>query len=498
MGLYQAAAAGLPGAQRAADRGTAWALDRLVRRDDWAAATFAGDTATGATALLVAGLDYRRQATGDERYDDVMRRLGRFLVAQTQPSGAVLAAYDAKRDAPVPGEYSKYYTGESYWALARLARTFPDDGFGAVADRIGAYLATRRDDAEGYWPPIRDHWAAYGLAETVPLSQAEVAYARRQAELWGTEARWVQQRFGPMGRRGPGARGVPRRLVRRDERGLHGPLADRPRRPRLADLQRPIADVRACIAGLAVREQADAADAARGPGSVPRARARGSSTTARPAWTTSSTRWPGCCDHPDRGDRRRPTSSSDDDAPSVWLWAVALLLALNPARAAFGIPRAGRSSREVGRLAVAGGAIGGLAVVHGRGRRRRAPRRARRQRTAAWTVAGILALLTGAADLFGRPPRPEPSLPGRRAALVPVAIPVVARPALLVIALGAENDVVVSLGAMVVGVALMTVLAVRCPTDGAGGRVLGWSARLLAAGLVACGVLIAIDGILGV
>ena len=44
MGLYQAAAAGLPGALRSADRGIAWALDRLVERDDWAA--FDGDGAS--------------------------------------------------------------------------------------------------------------------------------------------------------------------------------------------------------------------------------------------------------------------------------------------------------------------------------------------------------------------------------------------------------------------------------------------------------------------
>ena len=37
MGLYQAAAARLPGASRSADRGTEWALDRLLERDDWAA-----------------------------------------------------------------------------------------------------------------------------------------------------------------------------------------------------------------------------------------------------------------------------------------------------------------------------------------------------------------------------------------------------------------------------------------------------------------------------
>jgi hypothetical protein len=122
MGLYQAAAAGLPGALRSADRGTEWALERVVERDGWAALAAQPELDTGATALLVAGLTIRREATGDSRYDQVMRRLGRFLVAQTQPSGAVLATYDPVRGRPVPGAYSKYFTGEAYWALARLQR----------------------------------------------------------------------------------------------------------------------------------------------------------------------------------------------------------------------------------------------------------------------------------------------------------------------------------------------------------------------------------------
>ena len=172
MGLYQAAAAGLPGALRSADRGTEWALDRLLERDGWAAVDWRGRrSTTGATALLVAGLTIRREATGDTRYDDVLRRLGRFLLAQTEPSGAVLASYDPARGAPVPGEYSKYYTGEAYWALARLHRAFPGEGWGEAADRIGAYLATSRDEVEDHWPPIADHWAAYGLAETVEFPE---------------------------------------------------------------------------------------------------------------------------------------------------------------------------------------------------------------------------------------------------------------------------------------------------------------------------------------
>src|SRR4029453_14271261 len=98
-------------------------------------------------------------AAGDSYYDDLMRRLGRYLVAQTEPSGAVLAYYDWGAGKPRPGEYSQYYTGEAYWALARLHLLFPGEGWDKAANRIGAYLATKRDDAEHHWPPIADHWA---------------------------------------------------------------------------------------------------------------------------------------------------------------------------------------------------------------------------------------------------------------------------------------------------------------------------------------------------
>jgi histidyl-tRNA synthetase len=76
MGLYQAAAAGLPGALESADRGTEWALERLIERDGWAALEYGSEVNTGATALLAAGLSLRREATGDPRYDDLLRRLG--------------------------------------------------------------------------------------------------------------------------------------------------------------------------------------------------------------------------------------------------------------------------------------------------------------------------------------------------------------------------------------------------------------------------------------
>jgi small neutral amino acid transporter SnatA (MarC family) len=511
MGLYQAAAAGLPRAMRSADRGTDWALDRLFEHDDWAAVDSQGRIATGTTALLVAGLVIRRDATADRRYDDVLGRLGRFLVAQTEPSGAVLAEYDAVNRRPVAGEYSKYFTGEAYWALARLHRAFPGEGWGEAAERIGAYLASSRDEEEGHWPPIPDHWAAYGMAETVefpergrpPLTEDELDYARGQAELFGVQARWVSQRFGPWGELVRGTytpRGGGYGVI---SEALTGWWLTALKEPRLADLREPIAERATCIAALAVDAQSDR---------------EGAATAAQPervegAWFIDGETRMDDQQHALAGLLRtipivearersgsRGSSDTGDDAPSAWLWAAALVLALNPARAAFAVPRAGRSPASVVGVAALGGGIGALAVC--------AVAAAADPLLDALDVsdpsfrlaAGIVAALAGAADVFRRPPAPEPALPGSRAALVPVAIPVVARPALLVLALGAgaEQGVLVSAGAMAVGIALLTGLTAAWPTEGPRGRALRWAARLLAAGLVACGVILAIDGILAV
>jgi small neutral amino acid transporter SnatA (MarC family) len=508
MGLYQAAAAGLPGAQRSADRGTEWALDRLLERDGWEAIAFDGWVGTGATALLVAGLDIRREATGDTRYDAVLRRLGRFLVAQTEPTGAVLASYDPARGRAVPGEYSKYYTGEAYWALARLHRSFPREGWGKVADRIGAYLATSRDEAEDHWPPVADHWVGYGLAETVafpergrrPLTDAEVDYARRQAGLFGAQARWVQERSGPWGvvaRGSPVSRGGGYGVIDEGFTGLwHAAQADR----RLADIRQPIAQRATCVAGLAVAAQSDAAEAARArrPERVEGAWFRDGETRMddQQHALAGLLRTIPIVEAAGASDR----SGSGGDAPSAWLWAAALLLALNPARAAFGVPREGRSRRDVAGLAAVGGAIGGVAVCVVAGVADALLDALDVSAPAFRTAAGAVAILAGAADLLRRPPSPEPALPGRRAALVPVAVPLVARPALLVMALGAgvDRSLLVTVGAVVVGVAAMTGIAARCPVQGPVGRALRWAARVLAAGLVAAGVLLAIDGVLGV
>ena len=168
---------------------------------------------------------------------------------------------------------------------------FPDEDFGAAADRAGNYLATERDKVEGYWPPIPDHWVAYGLAETVqfpernadqPLTKAEFAYVRSQASLFGGQVRWVSQQAGPWGRLVRGTH-----IVRGGGYGVVGEAltgfwrvaeAD----SRLADLRKPIAERAKCMAGLSPR----VCSALNRP---IRASTEHGSCAGSPAWTTSST-----------------------------------------------------------------------------------------------------------------------------------------------------------------------------------------------------------------
>src|SRR5262245_4656539 len=508
MGLNQAAAAGISGAQDAADRGLQWSLRRLIQRDGWTAVSYAGQVPVGAAALLTAGLVERRIDTGNKRYDNLLQRLGRFLVAQTEDTGAVLASYDPGLGRPVPGEHSRYYTGEAYFALSRLQALFPDGGWGEVADRIGGYLATRRDVAEDYWPPLPDHWAAYGLSETVsfdqrpavePLTEDELAYARRQAGLFGAEVRWVSQQAGPWGRvvrgwnelRGGGYGSIGEALT-----GLWlVASAD----DRMTDLRGGIAQRATCIAGLAVQAQADAAKAAqfREPGRV------------QGAWFSNGVT---------RMDDQRHALSSllravpiveageatgaagERQPPPVALLVVALVAAVNPARAAFGVPRQDRSTPGPPSLAALGGliALAGvlLAAVLG-----------------AWffdaigisdpalrIAAGIVGGVGGILALVRRPPSPEPALPGWRAALVPIAVPLLASPAVVMLAVSAFADrgALLVAGALAIAVVALIALVASVRPDGSSGRILRWIGALTGALLVVSATLLVLNGLFSV
>ena len=510
MSLYQAATAGVPGALETADQGLPWAERQIIERDNWAAVRYGGQTPVGATALLVAGLAERRIHTGDPTYDGLLRQLGRFLVAQTEASGAVLAYYSESAGGPLPGEYSKYYTGEAYWALARLHRVFPNSEWGQVADRVGAYMAVERDDVEDYWPPLPDHWAAYGLAETAafesrpsgrPLTSAELEYARRQAGLFGAQVRWVSQQAGPWGDLVRGTmtlRGGGYGVVGEALTGLwQVARAD----DRMADLREPIADRAMCMAGLAVRAQTEAAEAAafQEPERVQGGWFRHGETRMDDQQHALSALL-----------RTIPivAAASEDGerpAPSEWLWLIALVAAFNPFRAAFSLPQATRSPRGLVGLAAVGGLIGGAIVIVAGLIGGVALNAINVSDPALRIAAGVVAAVVGVAAVIRRAPSPEPALPGWLAAVVPVAVPVVANVSLLVLAVSAHADrgLPVLGAAVAVGVAMLAVLAAvlarpGVPPDGVGARVLGWAGRLAAALLVVASTLLVINGIFDV
>jgi hypothetical protein len=184
---------------RAADAGLPYAFANLTRHGPWTALTPPGEYAdVGASALLVVALLHRRQATGEARYDRLLRRLARFLVAQERPDGSVLQYWDPATARAVPGLFGKFSTGEAFYALALMRRVFPGQGWGPPAHRIGGYLATRRDAAEGYSVRQADHWAAYGLAALGPsrLTGAEADYARWLAGYFGFLVRLESQHTG--------------------------------------------------------------------------------------------------------------------------------------------------------------------------------------------------------------------------------------------------------------------------------------------------------------
>jgi hypothetical protein len=247
------------GEARAADRGLRYVTDSLVRHGDWTAFARAGDDAeVGANALTVAGLAYRRLNTGDPRYDDLARRMGRFLASQIQADGSVLEFWRPSTQRRVPGVFGKFSTGEAFYALTLLNRVFPGEGWDRPARRIVGYLATRRDVAEGNLTRQPDHWASYGLGELAPfgLTDVEVGYARRLAGYFGYSVRFISQHTGrplnmftesgaDLGVVGEGAAGI-WRAAGQDSR--------------LADLRDDLGARITCLTGTTVRRQTAASD----------------------------------------------------------------------------------------------------------------------------------------------------------------------------------------------------------------------------------------------
>jgi small neutral amino acid transporter SnatA (MarC family) len=495
--LYQAAARGYDGALESADRGLAWALDSTVERNGWIGLTDSDAVQAGSNALLLSALVERRLLTGDDRYDDIMVGLATFLTDQTEPSGALLAYYDLEPDQPRAGVYSIYYTGEAYWALGRIHRAFPDAGWGEFADRMGAYMATVRDDVEDIWPPLADHWSGYGLAETAtfpdrepgePFTEEELEFIRRQGGLMGQRVRSISQRFGPWGvavrgtftPRG-GGYGV-------FGEGLTGLWRAAQADERLAPERNDLAERATCIAGLSMKAQSDADDAATYP----------DPQKVEGAWFIDDVTRMDDQQHalsallmtiPILESVPEPASSGHS-APMWLLWFVVVIATINPVRITWGAPR--REPTERVAVIAMGTLLGGAALLAVGSLSGWLIDALDTSRPAVRLGAAALCMLATAIDLIRPRPPSDDDLPGLRASIFPVAIPLMIRPAIIVagVSVVADHSSGLYALALLATAVAATALAPVAPRDGIPDRLLGWGVRVLAAAGFVCGAIL--------
>jgi hypothetical protein len=242
-----------------ADAGLRYVRDNLIREDGWTAFDPPGEIpSAGANALLLAALVHRRRATGDERYDLLSRRIGRFLLAQQQADGSVLQYWDPATERSVPGVFGQFSTGEVLYAFALMHRAFPREGWEQPAHRTAEYLATRRDRAEGYALRQPDHWASYGLAELAPagLTDVEAEYARWLAGYFGFLTRFESQHTD--GALNPIVESGSKLGTIGEATAALWQLAGSD--PRLSDLRDDLGDRSTCLAGILIDRQVPAGD----------------------------------------------------------------------------------------------------------------------------------------------------------------------------------------------------------------------------------------------
>ncbi len=180
---------------------------------------------------------------------------------------------------------------------------------------------------------------------------------------------------------------------------------------------------------------------------------------------------------------------------TVWMLVLAGLCVVNPARALSALP-VGSDRVPVAGLgaALTWGALVPLAAFAGPllDLLPVSPATAR-------MAEGLLLVITGVLVLAWPSPEPEPSLPGRRAGLVPVAFPVLLTPGLGLLALAGATDQgsIVTLAALAAALALVP-LAARIwagPLTPVQERVRRASARVFAAGLLPLGAALMINGL---
>jgi hypothetical protein len=153
---------------RAAHRAVTWLAGRARVQETRAWLEYEGERPVGAAALAVLAL--LELPGGAEEQQDLLRRLGRFLVAMQRPDGGFWSEYDPEADRGfIPeGHVPLYVPGEATLALARLCRVLPDAAWRRAVVKGAEWLATERDDwnaARGLEYVHPDSWTILAVDE---------------------------------------------------------------------------------------------------------------------------------------------------------------------------------------------------------------------------------------------------------------------------------------------------------------------------------------------
>lgn len=115
-------------------------------------------------------------------------------------------------------------------------------------------------------------------------------------------------------------------------------------------------------------------------------------------------------------------------------------------------------------------------------------------------AAGVAVALLGGRDAVTGPVAAEPALAGRRAAVVPVAVPHLFQPGLTLLTVSAATDlgVVRASGLVLVGLVLVVALGAVDPPDGAGARLERAGQALTGGVALALGAALVLNGVLDI
>jgi hypothetical protein len=526
LSLEQAETAGVATAAPVADRARARVFQNITRAGDVAALRNGAEPTAGGTALLVAALAERHEHRADTTDDELLRALGRYLVAQVQPGGQVDEYSDPATLAPERGTPSIFTTSEVAFALARMERLFPGEGFGEPVRTITHYVSTRRALDAGVVPDLGDHWMAYAMSEIVrwPDPQAarltgeELAWGRKQMGIVGVMTRFESQRtqgWQDEVRRGGVSIGS---AVGTHGEALNGWVLVAGIEPALRPQLANVVSTAQCNAGLLAERQVTPEEAAEAP----------DPEKAQGAWL-----WEGVTQMDDQQhalsalvmatDRVDPAvlevgGQLPRRAPvpeSPWLMFVVALAALNPLRLALGSSPRPRSSElgsdsaplgadllprtDESRWARVGAAgIVGTAVLAGLGFAGDWVWRTLDVSIPVGVIGGALAVTVGALLTAVWPlPRVGEAADGRWGWFVPHLIPLTLRPELLALTLAAGaagRGWPFALG-LLAAVAMATAIA---RVTSSSGVITTWLARVMAVVALVAGVAMIVDAIYAV